>query len=88
MRPILPKIGETSCLVSILLELEDTSLIHVDLGDFLEITKNPKTGSLMEKIVKISLMEAVVFPLIAPCHDLVLACMNRYDSKNRCNQNQ
>lgn len=61
MRPMLPKLGWTSCLVSILPELEDTSLIHVDLGDFLERTKNPQTSSLMEKIVKSGLVEAATF---------------------------
>lgn len=84
MRPMLSKIGWTSCLVSILPELEDTSLVHVDLGDFLERTKNPLTGSLMEKIVKSGLVEATAFPLVATCLDLLMACMNRYNTENKC----
>lgn len=84
MRPVLPKLDQTSCLVSILSEMEDTSLVHADLGNFLERTKNPQAGSLMEKIVKSGLVEAVAFPLAAPCPDLVLDCMNIYESENRC----
>lgn len=84
MRPVLLKLGRTSCLVSILPELDDTSLAHANLGDFLERTKNPQAGSIMEKIVRSGLVEAVAFPLIVPCPDLVVACMNRYDAENRC----
>lgn len=84
MRPILPKLGLTSCLVSILPELEDTSLVHEDLGDFLERAKNTQTGSLMEKILKSGLVEAATFPLVTVCLDLVMACMNRYNTENIC----
>lgn len=70
--------------MSILPELEDTSLVYVDLGDFLERTKNPQISSLMEKIVKSRLVEAVAFPLVTPFLDLVMGCMNIYDTENRC----
>lgn len=84
MRLVLSKLCRTSFLVSILPELEDTSLVHVDLGYFLERAKSPQTGSMMEKIVKSSLVEAIAFPLVAPYPDLVIAYMNRYDTENRC----
>lgn len=84
MRPILPKLSRTSCLVSILLELEDTSLAQANQGDFLERARNPEAGSMMEKIVKSGLIEVVSFPTTAPCPDLVIACINRYVVDNRC----
>lgn len=84
MRPTLPKFGRTSCLVSILLELSDTSLAQANLGDFLERDKNPGTGSMMEMIVRSGLIEAVSFPIAAPCLDLVITCMNRYHADSRC----
>lgn len=84
MRPILPKLDQTSCLVSIFLELDDNSLAHADLRDFLERAKKPEAGPMMEKIVRSGLVEAATFLLAAPCPDLVIACMNRYDVANRC----
>lgn len=30
------------------------------------------------------LIEAATFPLAAPCLDLVIVCMNRYDAENIC----
>lgn len=69
--------------MSILPELDDTSLAHANLGDLLERTKNPQDGSIMEKIVRSGLVEAAAFPLAAPCPYLVVACMNRYDAENR-----
>lgn len=80
----MPNLGRTSCLVRILLELEDTSLVQVDLGDFLERAKNPQTSSMMEKIVKSGLVEVAPVLLVAPCLDLVMASMNRYDIENIC----
>lgn len=84
MSLVLPKLARTSCLVSILPGLDDTSLAHTNLGDFLERTKNPQPGSMMEKIVRSGLIEADAFPLSAPCPDLVIACINRCDVESRC----
>lgn len=70
--------------MSILPELDDTSLAHANLGKFLERTKNPEASSIMEIIVRSGLIEATAFPLVAPCPNLVVACMNRYDAENRC----
>lgn len=84
MRPILPKLGRTSCLVSILPKLDDTSLAQANLGDFLERARNPKVGLMMEKIVRSGLIKAAAFPIVAPCPNLVIACMNKYDVDNRC----
>lgn len=79
MKPIIPKIGRTSSLVSILWELSDTSLAQADLADFLERAKNPGEDSMMERIVRSGLIEAIAFPIVSPYLDLVTACINRYD---------
>lgn len=84
MRPTLPKLGCTSCLVSTLPELGDTSLAEVDLVNFLERARNPDGNSMMGKIVKSGLIEAATFPTAAPCPELVLECINKYDADNRC----
>lgn len=63
--------------MSILPELDDTFLAHANLGDLLERAKNPQTGSMTEKIVKSGLVEAATFLFVAPCPNLVVACMNR-----------
>lgn len=39
---------------------------------------------MMEKILKSSLVEVDAFLIVTPCSDLVMACMNRYDTENRC----
>lgn len=84
MRPTLQKLGRTSCLVSTLLELGDNSLAQANLGDFLERVGNPNGNSMMGKIVKSRLIEAVAFPTTAPFPKLVMECMSRYDADNRC----
>lgn len=83
MRLTLPKLGRTSCLVSILPELGDTSLVQANLGDFLERARNPRADSMMERIVRSGLIEASAFPTAAPCLELVITCMNRYDVESR-----
>lgn len=70
MRATFPKHGHTSCLVSTLLKLGDTSLDQADLGDFLERVVNPNDNSIMGKIVRSGLIEDASFPTIAPCHKL------------------
>ncbi|XP_057830722.2 pentatricopeptide repeat-containing protein At2g13600-like [Cryptomeria japonica] len=65
----------------------DTSLVLADLSDFLERAKNPVQNSMMERIVKSGLIEAATFPIVAPCLELVLECMNRYDAEHRCIRN-
>ncbi|XP_057824589.1 uncharacterized protein LOC131036662 [Cryptomeria japonica] len=84
MRPTLLKLGCTSCLISSLPEMGDTSLAQVDLTNFLERVKNPAQNSMMEKIVRSGLIEAAAFPIVAPWPKLVLECMNRYDAEHRC----
>lgn len=86
MRPTLPKLGHNYCLVSPLPKLGDTSLALVNLSDFLDRAKNLVQNSMMERIVKSGLVEAAAFP-IAPCPELVLECMNRYDVEHRCIRN-
>lgn len=85
MRPTLPKLGHTSCLISSLPEMGDTSLAQPDLTNFLERAKNPAQNSMMEKIIRSGLTEAKCAFLVAtPCLELVLECMNRYDVEQRC----
>lgn len=84
MRPTLSKLGRTSFLVSSLPEMGDTSLAEANLFDFYERVKNPTQNSMMEKIVRSGLVEAAAFPVAAPCLELVLECMNRYDVEHRC----
>lgn len=78
MRHTVPKLGCTTCLVSSLPEMGDTSLALVDLSDFLERAQNPIHNSMMERIVMSGLVEAATFHIAAPCLELVLECMNRY----------
>lgn len=68
----------------ILLELDDTYLAQAYLGNFLERAKNLEVGSIMERIVRSGLVEAIAFLVAAPCPNLGIACMNRYDAENRC----
>lgn len=84
MRPTLPKLGCTSCLVSILLKLSDTSLAQDDLGNFLQRARNIGANSMKERIVRSGLIEPTAFPTIALCLELVIAFMNRYDVDSRC----
>lgn len=84
MRPTLPKLGHTSYLVSSLPEMDDTSLAQEDLFDFIERDKNLAQNFMMDKIVRSGLVEAATFPVVGPCSELVLECMNRYDAKHRC----
>lgn len=65
----------------------DTSLALANLSDFLERDKNPFQNSMMERIVKSGLIENTAFPIVAPCPELVLECMNRYDVEHGCIRN-
>lgn len=87
MRPTLLKLGLTSCLVSSLPEMGDTSLALMDLSDLLERAKNLVQNSMMERIVKSGLVEAITFPIATPLQMLVLECMNMYDAEHRCIRN-
>lgn len=69
MRPTLPNLGRTSCLISTLLELDDTTLVQDELENFLGRAKNPEANSMMQKIVHSGLVEAAAFPIAAPCPD-------------------
>lgn len=84
MRPTLSKLGHTSCLIITLLELHNTTLVQDELGNFLETVRNPKSNSMMDRIVQSGLIEATAFPIAAPCPELVYACMNKYDASHRC----
>lgn len=84
MRPILPKLMSSSSLVSSLLELGDTTLVQLDLDDFLERVHNPVANPMMRDVAQSWLLEVTTFPTIAPCPELVLECMNHYDKGNRC----
>lgn len=84
MRPTQPKLGRTSHLISSLPEMGDTSPVQANLTNFLERAKNPAQNSMMEKIVRSGLIEAVAFPVATPCLELVLECMNRYGVEQRC----
>lgn len=37
--------------------------------------------------MKSGLVEAATFPIVAPCLELVLECMNRYDAEHKCVRN-
>lgn len=87
MKHTLPKIGHTSCLVSSLPNMGDTSLALEDLSYFLERAKNPVQNLMMERIVKSGSIDATTFPITVPCPELVLECMNRYDEEHKCIRN-
>lgn len=62
----------------------DTSLAQAGLVNFLERARNPDGNSMMRKIVKSEFIEASTFPTTSPFPQLVLECMNKYDTNNRC----
>lgn len=66
MRPTLPRLMNSSSLVSSLPELADTNLVQLDLDVFLERVRNPIADSMMKDIAQSGLLEATTFPTAAP----------------------